>query len=69
MMRILILAASLGLAVSQAAACDFMKTASEVDETKVASIDETQNMSSPVSQPAQSTDLIEEETVAPAQAE
>lgn len=64
MTRILILAASLGLAVSQAAACDYLKSASKVDETKVASLDETKNMSTP----AGST-VVKEETVAPAQAE
>ena len=58
MTRLLILAATLGLAASQAMACDFMRSASRVDDTKVASIATEQaakaeNMSVPVTQAAQ----------------
>ena len=54
MTRFLIIAATLGFAVSSAAACDFMHSAeNKTDDTKVASIsaDKPQNMSTPVSQP------------------
>ena len=71
MTRLLILAASLGLAVSQAAAaCDFHQTASKVDETKVASTatDDTQDMSTPTSQSTQSTVIVKKDkAVAPAE--
>ena len=72
MTRLLILAASLGLAISQAAACDFHQTtASKVDETKVASIttNQTQNMSKPASQSTDSTVIVKKEAAQPAQAE
>jgi hypothetical protein len=70
MTRLLILAASLGLAVAQAAACDFHQSASKVDETKVASTatDDTQDMSMPTSQSTQSTVVVnKDKTVAPAE--
>ena len=59
MTRVLILAGALGLAASQAMACDFMRSASaKVDDTKVASIttDEQKNMSTPVVQQAPAAD-------------
>ena len=56
MTKLLIVAATLGLAISSAAAaCDFHQSASvETDEAKVASItaDKAQNMSTPVAQPS-----------------
>jgi hypothetical protein len=71
MTRVLILAASIGLAVVQAAAaCDFHQTASKVDETKVASTttDDQKNMSMPSSQSTQSTVIVKKDkTVEPAE--
>jgi hypothetical protein len=66
MTRLLMLAASLGLAISQAAACNFERSASKVDDTKVASIStdqaaKAQNMSVPVSQPTQSTIVLKKQ--------
>jgi hypothetical protein len=59
MTKVLILAASLGLVTSQAVACDFMRSASNVDDTTVASVsDETQKMSMPVQQ-AQAPVIVE----------
>lgn len=56
MTKLLIIATTLGLAVSSAAAaCDFHQSASvETDEAKVASIaaDKAQDMSTPVAQPS-----------------
>jgi hypothetical protein len=76
MKRLLITAASLGFAVSGAAACDFLHTASKVDDTKVASIsaDKAQNMSTPVAQPtADNTPVVVKQqqidSQAPAQSE
>jgi hypothetical protein len=75
MKRLLITAASLGFAVSGAAACDFLHTASKVDDTKVASIsaDKPSNMSTPVAQPtgdgAPVVIKTQPDTQAPAQAE
>jgi hypothetical protein len=68
MTRLLILAASLGLLASQAMACDFMRSAAKVDDTKVASIAteqaaKTPNMSVPVTQPAPATVLPKDEKV------
>jgi hypothetical protein len=58
MTRLLLIAASLGFAVSGAAACDYLHSASNVDETKVASVSTdqapVQNMSTPA--PAATTD-------------
>lgn len=50
-MKSLILAAALGLAASQAGACDFQRSASSVDTTTVASISPVENMSIPTAQP------------------
>jgi hypothetical protein len=54
MTRVLLLAASLGLAVSGAHACDFMKSAAKVDTNTTASVStqkqETQTL--PMSTPA-----------------
>jgi hypothetical protein len=60
MTRFLIIAASLGFAVSGAAACDFLHSASNVDETKVASVttDEAQKMSTPAAPTTTETMLI-----------
>lgn len=66
MTRVLVLAASLGLVASQALACDFMRSAStQVDDTKVASVtsDEQTKMSTPIVQPAPSTDEAAQTTV------
>ena len=75
MKMLLITAASLGFAVSSAAACDFLHTASKVDDAKVASItaDKAQNMSTPVAQPTtENTPVVikkQVDTQAPAQTE
>jgi peroxiredoxin len=75
MKMLLITAASLGFAVSSAAACDFLHTASKVDDTKVASIsaDKPQNMSTPVAQPTtENTPVVikkQTDSQAPAQTE
>jgi len=75
MKRLLITVACLGFAVSGAAACDFLHTASKVDDTKVASItaDKAQNMSTPVAAPTtQNTPVIvkqQTDSKAPAQTE
>jgi hypothetical protein len=66
MTRILLLAASLGLAVSGAQACDFMRSAAKVDTNTTASVSkqETQPpaMSTPetvaTAEPAQSTTVV-----------
>ena len=73
MKRLLIIAASLGFAVSGAAACDFLHTAGKADDTKVASIsaDKPDNMSTPVAQPTTENTpvVIKKQTEAPAQTE
>lgn len=65
MTRLLILAASIGFAVSQASACNYAKSVSNVDSTKVASVsnDGAGNMSRPVTQPAPSADAVKNDTV------
>ena len=54
MTRLLFLAASLGLAVSGAQACDFMKSAATADTIQTASVstEETQHAVLPMSTPA-----------------
>jgi hypothetical protein len=74
MKRLLIIAASLGFAVSGAAACP-LHTASKADDTKVASIsaDQAQNMSTPVAQQTtENTSVVikkQTDTKAPARTE
>ena len=52
MTRILFLAASLGLAVSGAQACDFMKSAAKVDTNATASVSKQETQTPPMSTPA-----------------
>jgi hypothetical protein len=54
MTRILLLAASLGLAVSGAQACDFMKSAAKVDTSTTASVSKQkqETQTPPMSTPA-----------------
>ena len=51
MTRLLFLAASLGLAVSGAQACDFMKSAAKVDTNTTASVAKQETQTSPMSTP------------------
>lgn len=64
-MKSLILAAALGLAASQAGACEFQRSASSVDTTTVASIASEQNMSTPMVQP---TVVVQDDKTVPAEA-
>ena len=52
MTRILLLAASLGLALSGAQACDFMKSAATVDTSTTASVTKQETQTPPMSTPA-----------------
>ena len=51
MTRILLLAASLGLAASGAQACDFMKSAATVDTNTTASVTRQETQTPPMSTP------------------
>jgi hypothetical protein len=51
MTRILLLAASLGLALSGAQACDFMKSAAKVDTSTTASVTQQETQTAPMSTP------------------
>ena len=51
MTRILLLAASLGLAASGAQACDFMKSAAKVDTSTTASVTQQETQTAPMSTP------------------
>ena len=52
MTRILFIAASLGLAASGAQACDFMKSATNVDTSATASVSKQEPRTPPMSTPA-----------------
>lgn len=62
-MKSLILAAALGLAASQAGACEFQRSAFSADTTTVASIE--QNMSTPTVQPT--TVVVQDGKTVPAE--